>query len=210
MDEASAIDLADARRPDRALSPWTMSAAAAMIVDPDDNRRGPFSFGLSLPYHTAYQTDFLRQTRDAVTRARGCAAPATMSTTRRFPGTRPGGNTGPTNWTRQPPNSAAAGSLPNRDDLRRVALQRLCPGRRLCAPVRRRQAGRHRARPARTATCRARMGTAADPAFNPVYRDCQTTAACRNTSWSGGNTWMPRTPAKSGLAPERCSETAST
>src|SRR3972149_331961 len=30
---------------------------AMMIVDPDDNRRGPFALGVTFPYHTAKQTD---------------------------------------------------------------------------------------------------------------------------------------------------------
>lgn len=73
MDEAAAIDLVI--RVDL-TNPITLSfsGSAAMIIDPDDNRRGPFSFGLALPFHSGYHTDFLRQTSVAITRYRMCGA----------------------------------------------------------------------------------------------------------------------------------------
>lgn len=54
--------------------PLEYAGGAAIILDPDDNRRGPFSFTPDLPYHTAYQTDFFTQESDAVTRSRLCGS----------------------------------------------------------------------------------------------------------------------------------------
>jgi len=70
-DEAKDIDAAI-----RATLTYTVpvgfTGSGSMIVDPDDNRRGPFSFDSPLIYHSSYQTDFLRQTGEAVTRSRFC------------------------------------------------------------------------------------------------------------------------------------------
>jgi uncharacterized repeat protein (TIGR01451 family) len=71
MDEAAAID-ADIRTALTDPLPLDYVGSGTLIVDPEDRRRGPFSFGLALPHHAAYQTDFLRQTGDAVSRARLC------------------------------------------------------------------------------------------------------------------------------------------
>ncbi len=70
-DEAAPIDLS-IRNSLSFPIPSGFVGSSALIIDPDDNRRGPFSFNLSHPYHTAYQTDFLRQTGDAITRSRMC------------------------------------------------------------------------------------------------------------------------------------------
>jgi hypothetical protein len=48
--------------------------SSSLIVDPVDNRRGPFSFNNALPYHTAYQTDYFKQIGEAITRSRLCGA----------------------------------------------------------------------------------------------------------------------------------------
>lgn len=50
--------------------PTDFQGSGAIIVDPEDHRRGPFSFGGALPYHSSYQTDFLNQTGLALTRSR--------------------------------------------------------------------------------------------------------------------------------------------
>ncbi len=57
-----------------ATIPSTYTGSATLILDPDDNRRGPFTFDPQLPYHTAYQTDFLGQTSPAIIRSRACGA----------------------------------------------------------------------------------------------------------------------------------------
>ncbi len=69
--EASSIDMR-VREALTATVPWDYVGSSTLIVDPEDNRRGPFSFTPDLPYHTAYQTEFLGQASDRVARARLC------------------------------------------------------------------------------------------------------------------------------------------
>jgi uncharacterized repeat protein (TIGR01451 family) len=73
IDETAALDLS-IRSALTMSVPSAYTGGAAIIVDPDDNRRGPFSFVPPLSYHTAYQSDFLNQNSDAVTRSRLCGS----------------------------------------------------------------------------------------------------------------------------------------
>jgi hypothetical protein len=66
--EIAGIDV-DIRAALTATVPTTYTGSATLIVDPNDNRRGPFDLDLS--YHTAYRTAFLGQT-EAITRSRLC------------------------------------------------------------------------------------------------------------------------------------------
>lgn len=50
--------------------PLNHIGSAMMIIDPDDNRRGPFQ--MSNRYHTAYRSDFLSQVGSHETRSRLC------------------------------------------------------------------------------------------------------------------------------------------
>jgi uncharacterized repeat protein (TIGR01451 family) len=74
--EIAAID-ASVRNALTATIPSDYVGSATLIVDPNvnegqfDNRRGPFSFAQDLP-HGAYQTAFLGQDSEAVTRSRLC------------------------------------------------------------------------------------------------------------------------------------------
>jgi len=69
-DEARAIDAAI--RASLAFSlPVGHMGNAMLIVDPEDNRRGPFSV---LPPHSAYKTDFLGQSTHAITEASLCGS----------------------------------------------------------------------------------------------------------------------------------------
>jgi hypothetical protein len=52
--------------------PSGFTGSGSMIIDPADNRRGPFSFSNALPYHSSYQTAFLNHPGEAVTRSRFC------------------------------------------------------------------------------------------------------------------------------------------
>lgn len=56
------------------LPPVGVSGSAMLIIDPNDNRRGPFSLAQSFPYHTAKRTDLLAQTGSAITRSRLCGS----------------------------------------------------------------------------------------------------------------------------------------
>ena len=70
--EIPAVD-ASVRDALTATLPSDYVGSATVVIDPNDNRRGPFDLSSSFPYHTAYQTDFLGQSSDAVTRSRLCA-----------------------------------------------------------------------------------------------------------------------------------------
>jgi uncharacterized repeat protein (TIGR01451 family) len=188
MDEAAAID--QAIRADLSdLPPVDFVGSAALIIDPLDRRRGPFSFNLSLPYHTAYQTDFLRQTGDAVTRARMCGTCHNVSNP-------------VLSWdeSRQQfwPNTmgAPAPDFDNRalfpiettfdewlysDFARGGVYAPQFAGEKPDGIVR---------------TCQdchmpRATGTAADQAFNPVTRDCLTSGCLPVHTFVGGNTWVP-------------------
>ncbi len=70
-DEASAIDTLVRSALDE-LPPANTSGSAMLILDPGDNRRGPFSLASTFPYHSARRTDLLGQAGSAETRSRLC------------------------------------------------------------------------------------------------------------------------------------------
>lgn len=187
MDEAAAID----QQIRSALThpvPNGFVGSAAMILDPLDRRRGPFSFGLALPYHTAYQTDFLRQTGDAITRSRMCGTCHNVyNPILSWDASR--GQFWPNEMNQPAPDPAQlfpiettfsewlysdyarggvyapqfAGSKPD-------GIVRTCQDCHMLRSV----------------------GTAADSAFNPVWRDCQTSGCLPEHTFVGGNTWVPQ------------------
>ena len=71
-DEAQAIDAA-VRAALTATVPITNISSGMLIVDPQDNRRGPFTIAPPPP-HTAYKTDLFAQDGDVVTQARLCGS----------------------------------------------------------------------------------------------------------------------------------------
>jgi uncharacterized repeat protein (TIGR01451 family) len=71
-DEAKAID-AVVRAALTATIPITNISSGMLIVDPQDNRRGPFTIAPPPP-HTAYKTDLFAQDGDIVTQARLCGS----------------------------------------------------------------------------------------------------------------------------------------
>ena len=189
MDEATNIDLA-IRQALTASVPLDYVGSATLIVDPDDRRRGPFSFSLSLPYHTAYQTDFLRQTGDSVTRSRVC-------------GTCHNVDNPVLSWDEEQgqywPNTSA---MPPQN----ITGDQLFPVERTFDEWLHSDFARGGVYAPRFAgskpdgivrTCQdchlpRATGTAADPAFNPVFRDCQTTGCLPEHTMVGGNTWTPQ------------------
>lgn len=70
-DEAKIID-DQIRQNIENLPPASNNGSAMAVIDPADNRRGPFSLGATFNYHTAYQTDLLGQDVNAVTEAKVC------------------------------------------------------------------------------------------------------------------------------------------
>jgi uncharacterized repeat protein (TIGR01451 family) len=188
-DEATTIDLA-IRQALTAPVPLDYVGSAALIVDPNDRRRGPFSFNLSLPYHTAYQTDFLRQTGDSVTRSRFCGTCHNVDNPV-LSWDQARGQYWP-NPSGMPPLSITGGQLfPVERTFDEWLYSDFARGG-VYAP---RFAGSKPDGIVRTCQdCHLprAIGTAADPAFNPVLRDCQTTGCLPEHTMVGGNTWTPQ------------------
>jgi uncharacterized repeat protein (TIGR01451 family) len=185
-DEATAIDLII--RENLAFPvPAGYVGSATAIVDPADNRRGPFSFGLALPFHTAYQTDYLGQHGDPVTRSRLC-------------GTCHNVDNPALSW-----DSERGEYWPNTTGIAPPDLDQLFPIERtydewlysayaaggVYAPQ---FAGAQS--DGIVETCQdchlpRLVGTAADDPFNPVPRDCQSSGCLPEHAMVGGNSWMP-------------------
>lgn len=70
-DQAKAVDLA-VRQALTMTPPVDHVSSAMFIIDPEDNRRGPFDIALTGVTHSFLQTAFLGQSKDYVTEARLC------------------------------------------------------------------------------------------------------------------------------------------
>jgi uncharacterized repeat protein (TIGR01451 family) len=167
--------------------PTSYTGSATVIVDPADNRRGPFLFDPDLSYHTAYQTDFLGQSSDAITRSRLCGSCHNVDNPL-LAWNADKGEYWP-NPTDTPPDLAQDDLFPietTYDEWRYSAYPQ-----GVVAPQ---FAG---ANPDGTvAACqdchlRRRTGIAADPQFDPISRDCQTTGCLPEHQIVGGNAWVP-------------------
>jgi hypothetical protein len=188
MDEAAEIDVA-IRDALTATIPFGYVGSAALIVDPDDNRRGPFSFNLSLPYHTAYQTDVFLQTGDSVTRSRHCGTCHNVDN--------------PTlswdegrgqYWPNPTDNPVDAGSdqlFPVERTYDEWLFSQYARGG-VYAPQFAGSKPDGIVRSCQDCHLPRSTGTAADAAFNPTYRDCQTTGCLPAHIMVGGNTWIPQ------------------
>ena len=188
-DEAAAIDL-EVRAALTSPVPIDYVGSAALIVDPEDRRRGPFSFGLALPYHTAYQTDPFRQSAAAITRSRVCGTCHNVDNPvlswdevrdQFWP-----------NAAGTPPPEFVPGQLfpvettfdewSNSQFAREGVYDPRFAGAKPDGIVRACQ-DCHLPRA---------TGTAADAAFEPVTRDCETTGCLPEHVMAGGNTWVPQ------------------
>jgi hypothetical protein len=189
-DEATTID-SGIRAALTATLPSDHTGSAMMIVDPQDNRRGPFSLGASFPYHTAFRTDFLSQSTKFVTESRLC-------------GTCHNVDNPALSW-----DEARGQFWPNDTDLAAPSFDsgQLFPIETtfdewlnseyattgIFAP---RFAGD---KPdgivgsCQDCHMRRTTGKAADDAFNPFQRDCVTTGCLPEHELAGGNTWVPQT-----------------
>jgi hypothetical protein len=163
--------------------------SATVIVDPADNRRGPFAFSPPLPYHTAYRTDFIGQASEAITRARLC-------------GTCHNVDNPLLSWDDvrgqfwlnaedAPPDLTTELLFPIESTYREWAHSAYPQG--VHAP---RFAGA--APDGIVSACQdchmeRQVGTAADAPFNPMPRDCEPsgTGCLPDHLMMGGNTWMP-------------------
>lgn len=188
-DETASID-AEIRNALVNPIPAGFNGSASLIVDPQDRRRGPFSFGAGLAYHSAFQTDFLGQSSNAVTRARMCGSchnvhnPVLSWDADReqfWPNAMDSAAPAYNNETLFPIETTfdewlysdfAAGGV----FLPQFAAQKPGGVVETCQDC-------HMPR---------RTGSAADPAFNPVSRDCQTSGCLPEHFFAGANTWTPQ------------------
>ncbi len=188
LDEAAAIDQV-IRSALLNPVPLDFVGSASLIVDPQDRRRGPFSFGLALPYHPAYQTDFLQQTGDAITRSRMCGTCHNVSNPQLswdagrnqfWPNTL--GAPAPVFDTQQIfPVETTFDEWLFSDYARGGVFAPQFAGQKPDGIVKSCQ-DCHMPRS---------TGAAADAAFNPVTRDCLTTGCLPVHTFVGGNAWVP-------------------
>lgn len=170
-----------------ATVPISYTGSAALIIDPDDNRRGPFAFDPDLSYHTAYQTDFLGQVSAPITRSRLCGSCHNVDN----PLLSWDANRSEywLNAADTPPTVAQGDLFPIETTFTEWLYSDYPTG--VVAPQ---FAG---AKPDNTvAACQdchlqRQTGTAADPQFNPVTRDCQTDGCLPEHQIVGGNAWIP-------------------
>ena len=192
-DEVAALDAAI--RADLTNPPPTNHFASAMIIlDPQDNRRGPFSLP-GFTYHVAKQARFQGQGGNAVIESRLCGSCHNVDNPL-------------LSWTTNPPGGGPAQYWPNEFNEAAPSFQngQTFPLERtydewlnssyakggVFAPQ---FAG---AMPsAIIETCQdchmtRQTGNAAEPTFRPVYRDCNTTGCLPAHVFVGGNAWIPR------------------
>lgn len=188
-DEAVSLD-AGIRAALTSTIPAGHVSSAMMIVDPEDNRRGPFAFETDLPHpRLTLQTDFLGQSNDHITRARLCGTCHTLDNPA-------------LSW-----DSGRNQYWPGEVDTAAPSFEKgaLFPLERtfdewlnsdyttgVYAPQ---FAG---ARPdGIVGACQdchmpRATGRAAKEAYEPVFRDCQTTGCLPEHDLVGGNTWVPQ------------------
>lgn len=192
-DQTTQIDIA-IRSALTVTLPADFVTSAMMIVDPQDNRRGPFALP-DFGFHTAYQSRFQGQSVDAVAHSRLC-------------GTCHNVDNPALSWVEKPPGGGPAQYWPNELDTPAPSYERgdMFPIERtfdewfnsqyakggVVAPQ---FAG---AKPnGLVESCQdchmpRQTGQAAIPSLNPVFRDCVTTGCLPAHVLVGGNTWAPQ------------------
>ncbi len=176
-DEASGLDsLIRSALEDAPPSDGTVGNAM-MIIDPNDNRRGPFDLAATFGYHTAYQTDFLGANDDPVGRSRICGVCHNLSN--------PLLEKDPAHGNQYWPIPAGKPSKPF-EQRQIFPIERTFDEWRLS----------EFATGSNPKTCQdchmpKTTGKAADDAFNPIFRDCVTTGCLPEHTLMGSNTWLP-------------------
>ncbi len=188
IDEAETLDNS-IRQALSSPPPADYLSSGMMVIDPNDNRRGPFSLGSVFNYHKAYRTDFLGQNQDAVTEARLCATCHNVNNpTLAWDAGR--GQFWP-NTSGQPASTFEKGQLfPIEQTYEEWVLSDYANGGVFSPNF----AGAKLNKIVETCQdCHIprSTGVAADLAFNPMIRDCRTTGCLPKHDLVGGNTWMP-------------------
>jgi hypothetical protein len=184
------IDIA-ARTVLTAPLPATQVGSAMLIVDPDDNRRGPFTLAPGFSLHTANRTPFLGGTTDNLTRARLCGSCHNIDNPLlSWDPVR--GQYWP-NAAGQPAPSFEQGDLfPIETTFDEWRYSDYAIGAGVFAPQ---FAG---AKPdGMVGACQdchmtRATGIAAEAVLNPFFRDCQTTGCLPVHDLAGANTWLPQ------------------
>lgn len=194
-DEASSIDSL-IRSALAELPPLNTTGSAMLVIDPNDNRRGPFSLPAAFSYHTARRTDLLSQSGSALTRSRMCGGCHNVSNPLLSYVNEPGPNYGEY-WPN--PNGQPAPSFDSTAPNRPFPLERTFDEWRLSdyanggvyAPQF--AGGKPDGIVEACQDCHMTRvtGKAADNAFNPIQRDCLTTGCLPQHDFLGANTWLP-------------------
>ena len=186
--EIPAVD-ANVRDALTATIPADYAGSATVVLDPNDNRRGPFDLSSSFDYHTAYQTAFLGQASEAITRSRLCATCHDLDNPmlewdagrQQY-------------WPNQMDEATANADLDRLFPIERTYSEWLHSAYAdggVYAPA---FAG---AQPdgvveaCQDCHLQRTTGAAADPQFNPVTRDCGARGCLPEHMMAGGNAWTP-------------------
>jgi uncharacterized repeat protein (TIGR01451 family) len=185
-DEAAAID-AGIRTTLTAAPPTTHNGSGMMIIDPHDNRRGPFSLN---PPHSAYQTDFLGQGNNAITESRLCGAchnvdnPVLSWDSGRD-------QFWPNQLDQAAPSFAKGQLFPIERTFDEWLNSQYAAGG-VYAPQFAGQKPGGMVASCQDCHMRRLTGTAAEAAYNPVFRNCASTGCLPEHTLVGGNTWVPQ------------------
>ncbi len=185
-DEAVAIDSA-IRSALTTTVPVDNPGSGMLIIDPADNRRGPFSL---TPPHSAFRTDFLSQNLNAMTESRLCGSchnvdnPALSWDS--------GRNQFWPNPTGQPPASVADGNLfPIETTFDEWANSEFS-ATGVYAPQFAGSKSDGIVRSCQDCHMRRATGPAAEAIYSPVNRDCAGNGCLPEHDLVGGNTWVPQ------------------
>lgn len=188
-DQASAID-AQIRQNLTNPLPANAIGNAMLIVDPNDNRRGPFELAQNFSYHTAFRTDFLGQTSDAIGRARLCGSCHNVfnpllswdeGRNQYWP------NTGTSQATSdQPPY------YPIETTFSEWLNSDYATTQGVYAPQFAGEKPDGIVRACQDCHLTRASGMAADAGFNPFERDCRTSGCLPTHDLLGANTWLPQ------------------
>lgn len=176
------------------LPPNDHFATAMLILDPEDNRRGPFAMSATFGYHVAKQARFQGQD-DPLAASRLCGSCHNVDNPL-------------LSWNENPPGGGPAQYWPNEMDAPAESF-----GKDELFPVERTYEEWLNSDYARggiyapqfagakpdgiVESCQdchmvRQTGVAAETTFRPTYRDCETTGCLPAHIFAGGNSWVPK------------------